>query len=66
MTPAITLRMFLGRMLKAPLAAPWNTDSLIREELFSVERLEEHAASLARAQRVTGKPSRRRDRKSVV
>ncbi len=60
MTPAITLRVLLGRVLRAPLAPPWNTDSLIREELFSVERLEEHAASLARAQSVTGKPSRRR------
>jgi len=32
--------------------SPWNTDELIRAELFSIERLEEHAASLAMAQPV--------------
>ncbi len=32
--------------------SPWNTDDLIRAELFSVERLEEHAVSLAMAQPV--------------
>jgi cyclic beta-1,2-glucan synthetase len=40
--------------------SPWNTDSLIRDELFSVERLEQHAASLAEAQGVTDKPPARR------
>jgi cyclic beta-1,2-glucan synthetase len=29
---------------------PWNDDGIIREELFSVERLEQHATTLARAQ----------------
>lgn len=33
--------------------APWNDDAPIRAELFSVERLEEHARSLAAAQTVT-------------
>jgi cyclic beta-1,2-glucan synthetase len=38
---------------------PWDTEDLLREELFSVERLEQHAASLAAAQQVTDKPRRR-------
>jgi cyclic beta-1,2-glucan synthetase len=33
--------------------APWDGQELVREELFSVERLEEHARSLAGAQSVT-------------
>ncbi len=37
-------------------ASPWNSEELIREELFSVERLEQHAESLALAQRVTDRP----------
>ncbi|MET0497820.1 MAG: glucoamylase family protein [Steroidobacteraceae bacterium] len=41
-------------------ASPWNTDAIIREELFSIERLEEHAASLALAQHVTIRPVARR------
>ena len=41
-------------------ASPWNTDELIRAELFSVERLEEHAASLAVAQQVAARPISRR------
>ncbi|HKC51351.1 MAG TPA: glucoamylase family protein [Myxococcota bacterium] len=32
--------------------SPWNSEELIREELFSAERLEQHAESLALAQRV--------------
>ena len=32
--------------------APWDTDELIRAELFGIERLEAHAASLAAAQPV--------------
>jgi cyclic beta-1,2-glucan synthetase len=35
---------------------PPETDELIRSELFSVERLEQHAESLAAAQRVTSNP----------
>lgn len=38
------------------LASPWDTQRPVREELFSVERLEEHARSLALAQPVTAKP----------
>jgi cyclic beta-1,2-glucan synthetase len=40
--------------------SPWNTEELIRAELFSVERLEQHAASLAAAQPITSKPIARR------
>ncbi len=39
--------------------SPWNSDRIIREELFSIERLEGHAASLAEAQEVTAQPLRR-------
>ena len=40
--------------------SPWDTDNLIREEVFGIERLEEHATSLAQAQAVTVKPPARR------
>ena len=33
--------------------SPWDNDEIVRAELFSSERLEQHAASLATAQRVT-------------
>ena len=42
----------------APSMSPWNEREPIREELFSVERLEEHARSLAVAQPVTPKPAK--------
>ena len=38
--------------------SPWNNREPIREELFSVERLEEHARSLAIAQPVASRASR--------
>jgi cyclic beta-1,2-glucan synthetase len=40
--------------------SPWNTEASIREELFSVERLEQHAESLAAAQPITDTPISRR------
>ncbi|MFL5268495.1 MAG: hypothetical protein ACJ8AH_18190 [Stellaceae bacterium] len=43
-----------------PAASPWDTETSIREELFSIERLEEHAESLAAAQQVTARPMPRR------
>ena len=53
--------------------SPWNTDELIRAELFSLERLEEHATSLALAQQVSSRPisrrplrSRLRDNESIL
>ena len=50
-------RLVPGRRRPRP---PWDTDDLIRSELFSIERLEEHAASLAQAQQVTAQPITRR------
>jgi cyclic beta-1,2-glucan synthetase len=39
---------------------PWDNDEILRAELFSSERLEQHAASLAAAQQVTRRRSARR------
>jgi len=41
-------------------SSPWADDEILRAELFSSERLEQHAASLAVAQQVTRKRTRRR------
>ncbi len=41
---------------KPSVISPWTTDAPIRSELFSAERLEQHAQSLAAAQRITPKP----------
>jgi cyclic beta-1,2-glucan synthetase len=38
--------------------SPWVDRKLVREELFSAERLEQHARSLAIAQTVTARPTR--------
>jgi cyclic beta-1,2-glucan synthetase len=51
----ITLFQRFGR---AKPKSPWNSREPIREELFSVERLEEHARSLAIAQPVASGASR--------
>ncbi|MFA6457317.1 MAG: glycosyl transferase, partial [Bacteroidota bacterium] len=40
-----------------PKASLWDNESLIRSELFSIERLEQHAESLAKAQPVLSKPT---------
>ena len=53
--PAIATRRFLGFSRKA---SPWDSDQPIREELFSIERLEAHAKSLAVAQIVASHPTR--------
>ena len=54
------LQAFIGRVFgRSPPTFPWNDREPIREELFSVERLEEHARSLAVAQPVASNPSRR-------
>jgi cyclic beta-1,2-glucan synthetase len=37
-------------------SSPWNNAAPVREELFGIERLEQHAESLAAAQKVTDKP----------
>ncbi|MEO8064033.1 MAG: glucoamylase family protein [Pseudomonadota bacterium] len=36
--------------------AAWDNDQILREEIFSIERLEEHAASLAAAQPIADRP----------
>ena len=43
---------------RIPSVSPWENQEAIREELFSVERLEEHARSLADAQLVRAKPNK--------
>ena len=40
--------------------SPWDDGELLRAELFSIERLEQHAASLAAAQQVTRRRTARR------
>ncbi|HZM34226.1 MAG TPA: glucoamylase family protein [Burkholderiales bacterium] len=42
---------------RASQAVPWNSEESIREELFSIERLEQHAGSLAAAQPVGATPT---------
>ncbi|GHC35882.1 hypothetical protein [Aidingimonas halophila] len=39
-------------------SSPWNDTAPVRDELFSIERLEQHAGSLASAQCVTDTPPR--------
>ena len=53
--PATRTHRFLG-FFKKP--SPWDSERPIREELFSVERLEAHAKSLAVAQGVASRPTR--------
>ena len=38
----------------------WNNDQILREEIFSLERLEQHAQTLAAAQAVSKRPGFRR------
>jgi cyclic beta-1,2-glucan synthetase len=42
---------------RAPRASPWDNEAAVREELFSIERLEQHAESLAAAQHVITRPT---------
>jgi cyclic beta-1,2-glucan synthetase len=53
--PTIPTRRLFGFSRKP---SPWDSERPIREELFSVERLEAHARSLAAAQSVASRPSR--------
>jgi cyclic beta-1,2-glucan synthetase len=50
--------MFSGAFLRARSVSPWKNREPIRQELFSVERLEQHARSLAVAQKATSKSSK--------
>src|SRR6266849_3094800 len=54
-------------------AAPWDNEESLREEIFSIERIEQHAESLAAAQPVSARPMagrslavRLRDNESVL
>lgn len=51
------MNLFL-RYVRQPhaFAAPWDSTTPVREELFSAERLEQHAGSLALAQETTNTP----------
>src|SRR5687767_1249621 len=52
----VALRSLILRALgREPRAAPWDNEESIREELFSAERLEQHARSLAAAQPVVAR-----------
>ena len=42
------------------MGAHWNNEQILREEIFSIERLEQHAESLAAAQTITRQPGFRR------
>lgn len=51
--------MFSGpSFLRRTPPAPWDETSPIRGEIFGIERLEQHAASLASAQSITDRPPR--------
>ena len=51
------MNSILRRALRhRPPPPPWNDEAPVREELFGVERLEQHAKSLAAAQPVTTRP----------
>jgi len=47
-----SLKSILRAFGRASQAVPWNSEESTREELFSIERLEQHAESLAAAQGV--------------
>ncbi|OGA73677.1 MAG: hypothetical protein A3G27_04730 [Betaproteobacteria bacterium RIFCSPLOWO2_12_FULL_66_14] len=42
---------------RASQIAPWDNEESVREELFSIERLEQHAETLAAAQPITARPT---------
>ncbi|WP_129646082.1 GH36-type glycosyl hydrolase domain-containing protein [Peristeroidobacter agariperforans] len=55
------MKSFLSRLPRWQRPTPpWNSSAIIREELFSITRLEQHAESLAQSQPVTTQPQRRR------
>jgi cyclic beta-1,2-glucan synthetase len=57
---AAKLKSLLSHVLgRGAAVSPWNSDEILREELFSTERLEQHAASLAAAQQITQHPAPR-------
>src|ERR1700726_1493166 len=51
--------MAAAMLIREPRVSPWDSDEILRADLFSSERLEQHAASLAAVQQVTGLHRRR-------
>jgi cyclic beta-1,2-glucan synthetase len=49
----------LRRQSRQSRPSPWDSDEILRDELFSIERLEQHARSLAAAQPTTPRPIHR-------
>jgi cyclic beta-1,2-glucan synthetase len=49
-----------GLFERISMGSHWNSEQILREEIFSIERLEQHARSLAAAQSITRKPGYRR------
>jgi cyclic beta-1,2-glucan synthetase len=49
-----------GFFERISVGSQWNSEQILREEIFSIERLEEHARSLAAAQGITRQPGFRR------
>jgi cyclic beta-1,2-glucan synthetase len=49
---------FWPRLSERRDSPPWDSENAIREEVFGRERIEQHAESLARAQRLTDSPVR--------
>src|SRR5215831_12031910 len=45
-----------GLFEKFSVGPHWNNEQILREEIFSIERLEQHARSLATAQTITRQP----------
>src|SRR5688572_21879682 len=59
--PARLVHPFIsGLFERLSVGSHWNSEQILREEIFSIERLEEHARSLATAQPVTRQPGFRR------
>src|SRR5690606_6464294 len=54
--PPMLPTFFLRGLRARSSSAPWNAPAPVREELFGIERLEQHARSLAAAQQVTPRP----------
>ncbi|WP_162999660.1 hypothetical protein, partial [Pseudomonas viridiflava] len=53
------MNAFLNTPFRAALRSdPWLATAPVREELFGIERLEQHAQSLAAAQTVSARPPR--------
>ena len=60
-TPDRILHPFLSGILESlSVGSHWNNEQILREEIFSIERLEQHAQTLAAAQAISVQPGFRR------